>query len=165
MFVQILCNKKYSCPKTDSSFSNSDIDLSKPPPPQKKPRQTNIHKKKIKDEPISLEELSNSSIVMDAAKLNHTSTLKKSNFNHNTPSTFQFPPSFNLKSNMKSTPNRPCSKCANTCDQLNSNQITENANINKTQKRKNALDTVIDVHAPTRTNVSDIEIDLSYHSC
>ena len=77
----------------------------------------------------------------------HTCTFKKSN----NASTNLQSPSFNLKSNMKSTPIRPSQNCKSTCFQTNSNP--------------NLPKTIIEVHNQPSSNESDIQIDTSFHSC
>ena len=167
MLVQILCNKKYSCPKTESnSLSSSESDSSenlsmhkeKKQKKQKKRQQT-TQLKKIKKEPLSIRESTNS-VSFDELK---SSILKKSDC-HNTSLTSQLSPSFNIKTNMKSTPVRPCQNCETVLKNTSSVQ-TAQISSEKKSNRKNAPDTIVDVHAQPNFDVSDIEVDTSFQSC
>ena len=88
---------------------------------------------------------------------------RKVNFNTQT-STLQFPPSFNLKSNQKSTPKRQQHICNDTSVQIDPN-LTETSNQTKTNAesklKKGQIETTIEVH---ESNDSNIEIDESFHS-
>ena len=79
-------------------------------------------------------------------------------------STLQFPPSFNLKSNQKSTPKKQQTICNDTSVQIDPN-LTETSNQTKTNAesklKKGQIETTIEVH---ESNDSNIEIDESFHS-
>ena len=167
--VQILCNKKYSCPKTESNDSSnfesdSDTEISKHKKKTRKKSniQTSITMSKIKKEPNSTqEEPSEHIVIFNEPTFDQTSTLKKNQSNQTTfdaPSNSLLSPSFNLKSNMKSTPIHSCHNCNNPC-------LQSNSNLKKNPAPENVFDTIADVHAMPNTNVTEIQTDTSFHSC
>lgn len=179
MLAQILCNNKYSCPKSttnESSFSDSESDTSdtKKPKPKnkekkkKEKRRTNIKMEK-KNEP---EQSSDFCLIIDEPKFNQTSTLKTTKCDQ---PTCNLSPSFNIKPNMKSTPIHSCHNCKNVSSQSNvdlttpqcKGSITSSPKCTRFEKaphKKNVTDTVVDVHSQPNGNESDIEIDTSFKS-
>ena len=117
---------------------------------------------KIKKEPNSTqEEPSEHIVIFNEPTFDQTSTLKKTQSNQtnfDAPSNSLLSPSFNLKSNMKSTPIHSCHSCNNPC-------LQSNSNLKKNPAPENVFDTIADVHAMPNTNVTEIQTDTSFHSC
>lgn len=160
VLIQIFCNKKYSCPKNESF---SEIEIKVENSQHKKTRKKDPKKDHIKIEmnqtnkkkKVSIEDDSNESVIFGEPQFNHPSLCKKTCFDIKT-SEFQSP-SFNLKSNQKSTPNRPCQNCESTFFPPNLSRSSPKIT------KKNLTDTNIDVH--TQANDSDIQTSTSFHSC
>ena len=155
MLVQVLCNKKYACPtnKTGLSFDESDTKNSQTPPKRNKTKgqnQTNIELATNKQQKVSIEEQPFDSIIIGEPESNYPSILKKTCCNNET-----LNPSFNLKSNQKSTPVKHCHNCTNTVFQPNLSQSTLKNSLQHTP------DTKIKVEVHTQAN----ESDGSFESC
>ena len=168
VLVQIFCNKKFTCPKpslntetdfSDESESESDIEKSKNAKKKiKKKSHTSIQmKKKIPKEKkkVSIEDHDIESFIYG------NSQLSPSLF----PDSSQTSPSFNLKSNMKSTPFKPCQKCHSTESENDQNKSTLHFPPNNCQTNKKMVtEIVVDVHSDPNQD-SGFTNDDSFYSC
>jgi len=132
------------CPRTDSKR-----DLEK--------NQTKIQMNPIQTpapQKVSIEEESNESVIIGEPESKYPSILKKSSILEATSlnETTNLPPSFNLRSNQKSTPKKHCQNCeSNVCSSNLSQFQSQTARQN---------DIKVDVH-----NEDEIQNDTSFYSC
>ena len=176
MIVQILCNNNYSCNQPNSfDTENEGIETSEPLKRikrEKKNTQKNIKMETNtpnQNKVISIEDTSRESFICGQPESYYPSILKKcslhqpTSFNQDISNT----PSFNLNSNKKSTPNRPCQNCkSSNCqtyhplltNSLEESQITPNC---LTIPRQNVHETQIEIHRnPKNESNSDDAINL-----
>ena len=169
VLIQILCDKNYKCKKKSSSTIDSDSDSIEN---DRKTLPKHIKKEKVTftDQPQSLNVPTTSETINFG---NQTSILRsphscKPNISEtvtfdNQTSTLQFPPSFNLKSDEKSTP-KPSANLNNTC-RIDLDCLPQNNFISPTRQNNLVFSRKIQAQVHQEDPNLINQTNDSFHSC